>query len=106
MSVNRKQLYDLILKMTVSEKRYFKIYANRHVLGDENGYVLLFDIISEVIKRKEVYSELTLTKDLSINYHQMRKILQGMRKLFFQFVKNKNHLLSKSAAEMKKQFTT
>jgi len=61
MSTNRKQLYDLILKMTPSEKRYFKIYANRHVLGDENGYVLLFDIISEMIKKKEVYSELTLT---------------------------------------------
>jgi len=60
MSANRKQLYDLIAKMTPSEKRYFKIYANRHVLGDENGYVLLFDIISDMIKKKEVYSELTL----------------------------------------------
>ena len=62
MSANRKQLYDLISKMTASEKRYFKIYANRHVLGEENGYVLLFDILSEMIKRKEVYSELTLAK--------------------------------------------
>lgn len=60
MSTKRKQLYDLILKMTASEKRYFKIYANRHVVGDENGYVLLFDIISDMIKKKEVYSELTL----------------------------------------------
>ncbi len=39
------ELYLLIKSLTSSEKRYFKVYANRHVLGNKNNYEKLFDVI-------------------------------------------------------------
>lgn len=40
-------LFDLIQSLTASEKRFFKIYASRHVLGESNNYVSLFDVIGK-----------------------------------------------------------
>lgn len=40
-------LFDLINSMTMSEKRYFKIYSSKHVIGMSNDYVLLFDAIDK-----------------------------------------------------------
>ena len=40
------ELYKLIKSLSSSEKRFFKIYASRHVIGKENNYVLLFDAIA------------------------------------------------------------
>lgn len=42
------RLFELIHSMTPSEKRYFKVYASRHVLGDKNKYVILFDVINRM----------------------------------------------------------
>jgi len=42
-----KQLKDLIQTMTPSEKRYFKIFAGRHVIGERNKYLLLFEHIDK-----------------------------------------------------------
>ena len=55
------ELYDLIRSMTKSEKRHFKIYASRHVIGDENKYVKLFD----AIERQKIYDEKLLAKNES-----------------------------------------
>ena len=38
-------LFELIQSMTMSEKRYFKIYCSRHVIGKRNKYLELFDAI-------------------------------------------------------------
>lgn len=46
-------LYELIHAMTKSEKRYFKIYASRHTIGEQNNYITLFDFIESM----EVYDE-------------------------------------------------
>ncbi len=46
-------LFDLIASLTPSEKRYFKVYASRHVRGKRNNYVQLF----EAINRQKVYDE-------------------------------------------------
>ena len=40
-------LFDLIQSLTKQEKRYFKLYASRHVIGEQNKYVLLFDAIGK-----------------------------------------------------------
>ena len=37
-------LFELVKSMTMSEKRYFKIYSSKHVIGQSNDYVLLFDL--------------------------------------------------------------
>ena len=43
-------LFQLIKSLTRQEKRYFKVFATRHVIGKENKYILLFD---EVDKQKK-----------------------------------------------------
>ena len=51
-------LYDLISSMTMSEKRYFKLFSSRHVIGDSNDYIHLFNAID----KQKVYSEDQLRK--------------------------------------------
>lgn len=51
-------LFDLIQSLNPSEKRHFKLYAQRHIVGKENNYLKLFDTID---KQKE-YDESALKK--------------------------------------------
>ncbi len=39
-------LHELIKSLNKSEKRYFKVFSSRHTIGNENGYIKLFDFIS------------------------------------------------------------
>lgn len=39
-------LHELICSLTSPEKRYFKVFSSRHVIGDENNYEKLFDAIA------------------------------------------------------------
>jgi hypothetical protein len=39
-------LHELIHSLTKPEKRYFKVFSSRHVIGEENNYEKLFDAIS------------------------------------------------------------
>lgn len=47
--------------MTKSEKRHFKIYSNRHIKGEENNYVRLFDLI----EKQKIYDEERIKQALS-----------------------------------------
>jgi len=40
------ELHKLVKSLSQSEKRFFKIYASRHVIGEGNNYVRLFDAIA------------------------------------------------------------
>lgn len=46
-------LFELIKSLNKSEKRYFKLYSSRHTIGEENGYLRLFDFID----RMDTYQE-------------------------------------------------
>ena len=48
-----KDLFNLIKSLTVSEKGYFVKFAKRHIIGEENNYLRLFEAINE----QEVYDE-------------------------------------------------
>lgn len=39
--------YTLVKNMSMSEKRYFKIFSERHTIGSQNKYVLLFDALDK-----------------------------------------------------------
>ncbi len=52
-------LHELIKSLSKSEKRYFKLYSSRHIIGQENNYIRLFDYIEQL----EVYDEDKLFKD-------------------------------------------
>lgn len=57
------ELYKLIISLTQSEKRFFKIYASRHVIGEENNYVKLFDAIS----KQKNYNEIAIKEKFKGN---------------------------------------
>lgn len=46
-------LFDLIKSLTKSEKRYFKLFASRHTIGEENSYIRLFDFIDRMDSYQE-----------------------------------------------------
>lgn len=52
------KLFILIKGLEKSEKRFFKIYSTRHVIGDQNKYVQLFDFID----KQKVYNETAILK--------------------------------------------
>lgn len=43
--VGSDHIFQLIKSLSKSEKRHFKVYSSKHVLGDGNKYVELFDLI-------------------------------------------------------------
>ncbi len=45
--------FELLKSLNKSEKRFFKIYSGRHVIGDQNKYVQLFDAMD----KQTVYNE-------------------------------------------------
>lgn len=40
-------LFQLIHSLTPAEKRFFKVFGSRHVIGEENNYLKLFDALAE-----------------------------------------------------------
>jgi hypothetical protein len=52
-------LFRLIKSLTKAEKRYFKIYASRHTIGELNEYVHLFDLY----EKQQVFEEKSLMKE-------------------------------------------
>ncbi|MEZ5042959.1 MAG: hypothetical protein R2828_23895 [Saprospiraceae bacterium] len=56
MKTASNDLFQLIQSLSKQEKRYFKLHASRHVIGEQNKYVLLFD----AIERQSYYDEVKL----------------------------------------------
>lgn len=50
---NQSSLFSLIKSLSRSEKRYFKIFSKRHILGSQNKYILLFDILTKQVKEDD-----------------------------------------------------
>lgn len=46
--------YQLIKSLTMSEKRYFKIFSERHTIGSQNKYVLLFDALDKANEENDI----------------------------------------------------
>ena len=69
-------IFELIHNMQKSERRYFKIYASKHVIGEENNYEALFDFFAKL----DVYNEEQLRQhfagqamlnNLTITFHRL-----------------------------------
>jgi hypothetical protein len=68
------KLYALIQSMSMSEKRYFDLYASRHVIGGYNHYKLLFDALAEMPQYDRQSLEAHLKdKDVSIDHLSSEK---------------------------------
>lgn len=69
-------LHDLIQSMTMSEKRYFKIYSSKHVIGLSNDYVLLFDALdAQVIYDEESLKGKEFVKNLSAEKNYLYRLI-------------------------------
>ncbi len=56
-----EHLFELIQSLSQTEKRYFKVFSSRHVLGEKNNYELLFD----AIERQKQYDEKGLKRQFA-----------------------------------------
>jgi hypothetical protein len=56
--MSSSKLHDLIHALTMSEKRYFKVFSKRHVVGESNDYIHLFDALD----KQKLYEEKELKK--------------------------------------------
>ena len=63
MTIN-DDLLALIQSLNQTEKRYFKIFAQRHVIGKSNAYIELFEAV-ELAGRKGEFDEAAIRKKLS-----------------------------------------
>ena len=79
------ELFLLIKSLKQTEKRYFKIYASKHVIGEKNNYVKLFEVIDkqkeyneEAIRKK--FSDSNFIKQLHVAKNYLYKlILKSLR---------------------------
>lgn len=96
-------LFQLIHSLTRQEKRYFKLYASRHVLEEENKYVKLFDAIEaqaayneEAIKRK--FKQEAFVKQLHVAKNYLYQImLNSLRHFHESQAEDKFHTLMRHA---------
>jgi hypothetical protein len=54
--------FIVIKSLTMSEKRYFKIFSERHTIGEQNKYVLLFDELDRAIVEDDKHIKQNLEK--------------------------------------------
>jgi hypothetical protein len=93
--------FELIQSLSMSEKRQFVVYANRHVIGESNKYLSLFHLLQEM----PVYDELQLinlvkkqglvAKYLKADEHYLYQLL--LESLVMQHDNKSANLLVKSA---------
>lgn len=117
-----KDLFFLIKSLTKSEKRYFKQHAHRHIIGEENNYVELFELIAAQDNYNEQQLKMEL-KDSSYiaylavakrylyqqileslhNYHQVHAIEEKIKKhIHFAKILWEKKLLKAAEKELKK----
>ncbi len=71
--IPKTDLHQLIQSLTKSEKRYFSLFAKRHVIAGENKYIKLFNCmekqeiyneakIKQILNYKETYTNLSVEK--------------------------------------------
>jgi hypothetical protein len=74
-------LHRLLHSLTQAEKRYVKIFASRHLIGEQNNYMLLFDAVLDQDEYNEEKLKIKLkTKHLSSEKNYLfRFVLKSMR---------------------------
>jgi len=85
--MKKDPLIDLINSLTMSEKRFFKIFSKRHKIGVENNYLLLFDYIDK--NKKVDYEDLIqqpFVKNISAEKKYLySQILKSLNCYYFEF---------------------
>lgn len=80
-----EDLFDLIQSLSMSEKRYFKIFASKHVIGKQNVYSILFDAIEvqreydEKAIKKQFAKESFIKRLPALKNYLLHIILKSLR---------------------------
>ena len=69
-------LFLLIKSLQKSEKRYFRLFASRHVIGEQNTYLKLFDVIIQQKQYdeeriKEIFKKKRMGKNLAVEKNRL-----------------------------------
>ena len=93
-------LHRLIKSLSKAEKRYFKIYSSRHVIGEKNNYQSLFDAID----KQEVYDEEKLFKKFK-NQAFIKRFSIAKNRLYNSILKSLDNFYANSSidAQLKRQ---
>ncbi|MGB0424223.1 MAG: hypothetical protein ACPGED_07870, partial [Flavobacteriales bacterium] len=93
-------LHKLIKSLTKPEKRYFKIFASRHVIGDKNNYLRLFDAMDRQLEYDEAKLLKKFKEEAFINRFSITKnrLYQSVLKSLDAF-----HSNSSIEAQLKRQ---
>lgn len=91
------ELFELVKAMTPSEKRYFKIFASLHTVGEQNKYMKLFDLMDDMVDYKEELLIKGVNDKGGVTFSKLKKylydlILKAMRN--FNIDKNGTHQLT------------
>ena len=91
------ELFELVKAMTPSEKRYFKIFASLHTVGEQNKYMKLFDLMDEMVDYDEAHLIEGVNDKGGVTFSKLKKylydlILKAMRN--FNIDKNGTHQLT------------
>jgi tetratricopeptide (TPR) repeat protein len=83
----KDHLLELIESLTMSEKRFFKIFSKRHTIGDENQYLLLFDFIEKHrTTQKNDLQKQHFVKNVSAEKNYLyRLILKSLNSYYYEF---------------------
>ncbi len=88
------QVHELIRSLSPAEKRYFKLYAERHSADDKNGYLRLF----QAIGRQEDYEESTILEEFS-NESFIKHFSIAKNRLYHQILKSLDAYHSESSVD-------
>ncbi|MDZ4751882.1 MAG: hypothetical protein SGI87_09730 [Flavobacteriales bacterium] len=87
-------LHRLIKSLSKAEKRYFKVFSSRHVIGDKNNYQVLFDAID----KQDEYDEPALMKKFK-NKSLIHRFSISKNRLYAAILKSLDSFHSNSSSE-------
>lgn len=96
MGTNRT-LYRIIKSMSMNEKRSFKIFCKKHILGDQNKYSLLFDAID----KSETFDESNIKETLLANGYSDKYFSSDKNYLTKSILKSLNEFHAEKTSELK-----
>lgn len=88
------QVHELILALTPAEKRYFKLFAERHSGSGKNNYLLLF----EAMEKQDEYNEEAILKRFE-NASFVKHFSIAKNRLYHQILKSLDAFHAESSAE-------
>ena len=83
--------------MTMNEKRYFKVFCNRHIIGGQNKYVLLFNIFQKI----KSFDEKLIKESIKEHSYSLKFLSSDMNYLKKMLLKSLNEFHSEKTFDIK-----